>query len=140
MTTKKNRPEDTAPLEAAMSSPSTVPAQVLRRQAEDIFRERTAKSTDGLDVLSVEKNRQMLYELQVHQIELEMQNEELRRTHAELDIVRKRYFDLYDLAPTGYCTLSEKGLFLEANLTAATMLGTHRQELVSRPITSSKSC
>ena len=76
----------------------------------------------------------MLYELQVHQIELEMQNEELRRTHVELDVIWKRYYDLYDLAPTGYCTLSEKGLFLEANLTAARMLAMHRRELVGRPV------
>ena len=47
---------------------------------------------------------------------------------------RKRYFDLYELAPTGYCTLSEKGLVLEANLTAATLLGIHRKKLINQPI------
>ncbi len=106
----------------------------MRQQAEDIFQERVAKSEADQDVLSLEKTRQMLYELQVHQIELEMQNEELRRAHAELDTIWKRYYDLYDLAPTGYCTLSKNGLFLEANLTAAKMLATHRRELVGRPV------
>ena len=77
----------------------------------------------------------MLHELRVHQIELEMQNEELRRTQAELDAARARYFDLYDLAPVGYCTLTEKGLILEANLTAATLLGVARGALVKQPIT-----
>ena len=60
---------------------------------------------------------QILHELRVHQIELEMQNEELRRAQAELDAVRARYYDLYDQAPAGYCTLSEPGLILiSANL------------------------
>ena len=77
----------------------------------------------------------MLHELRVHQIELEMQNEELRRAQAELDAARARYFDLYDLAPVGYCTLSEQGLILEANLTAATLLGVARGALVKQPFT-----
>ncbi|MDZ7616065.1 MAG: PAS domain S-box protein [Patescibacteria group bacterium] len=47
---------------------------------------------------------------------------------------RARYFDLYDLAPVGYCTLSELGLILEANLTAATLLGAARGDLVKQPI------
>ncbi len=55
----------------------------------------------------------------MHQIELEMQNEELQRSQTELENARARYFNLYDLAPIGYVTLSEKGLILEANLTAA---------------------
>ena len=131
MTNRNNRPEDA---DSTMSSPPTDSDQVLRRQAEDIFRERKAKSVDGQDLLSREKTRQMLYELQVHQIELEMQNEELRRTHVELDLIWQRYYDLYELAPTGYCTLSEKGLFLEANLTAATLLGIHRKKLINQPI------
>ena len=78
--------------------------------------------------------QQALYELRVHQIELEMQNEELRQTQLALDIQRERYFDLYDLAPVGYCTVSAKGLILEANLTGAGMLGVARGELVKQPL------
>jgi PAS domain S-box-containing protein len=63
-----------------------------------------------------------------------MQNEELRIAQEELDASRARYFDLYDLAPVGYCTISEKGLILEANLTAATLLNITREELVNHPI------
>lgn len=81
-----------------------------------------------------ETMRQALHDLQVHQIELELQNEELRLTQLQLDKVRQRYFDLYDMAPVGYCTVSEKGLILEANITAATLLGVVRGELVGKRI------
>ncbi len=63
-----------------------------------------------------------------------MQNEELRRAETALDAARDRYFDLYDLAPVGYCTLSKEGLVLEANLTAATLLGVPRGAMVKQPI------
>jgi PAS domain S-box-containing protein len=85
--------------------------------------------------LTPEATRKLLYELQVHQIELEMQNEELRRAQAELDAARTRYFDLYDLAPVGYVSVSEKGLILEANLTAAKMLGMARGALSKQLLT-----
>jgi PAS domain S-box-containing protein len=70
----------------------------------------------------------------VHQFELEMQNEELRRAQSELNAERARYFDLYDFAPVGYMVLSEKGLILESNLTAATLLGVPRGAMVQQPI------
>jgi len=73
------------------------------------------------------------HELRVHQIELEMQNEDLRRAQEELEISRERYFELYDLAPVAYCTLSGKGLILEANLATATMLGVSQKALVNSP-------
>jgi len=79
--------------------------------------------------------RQIEESLRVHQIELEMQNEELRRIQTELEAGRVRYFDLYDLAPVGFCTLNEKGLILEANITAATLFGTPREKLIKRPFT-----
>jgi len=77
----------------------------------------------------------LLYDLRVHQIELEMQNEELRAAEVRLEASRARYFDLYDVAPVGYCTISETGVILEANLTAATMLGVTRGALVEQPLT-----
>jgi len=84
--------------------------------------------------LSVETLHKMLHELQVHQIELEMQNEQLRHTQQELDGARARYFDLYDLAPVGYCTIDEHGLILEANFTAALMLDAVRSDLVQQTV------
>jgi len=79
---------------------------------------------DPKEKLSPREVRRVLHDLRVHQIELEMQNEELRRTQAELEISRERYFDLYDLAPVGYFTLNEMGFILEANLAGAKLLET----------------
>ena len=78
----------------------------------------------------------LLHELQVHQVELEMQNEELRRSHAEMDALQERYRNLYDKAPVGYCTLSVQGIVMEANLTAAALLGVPRAALVGRHFSS----
>ena len=104
----------------------SAPLDDLRRRAEDLAREATTGALENLDALSPEETRRVLHELGVHQIELEMQNEELRRAQEELEASRARYFDLYDLAPVGYLTLSEPGLILEANLTFASMLGVIR--------------
>ena len=97
---------------------STVDVGSLRRQAEKIAREKAAQSPEDIESLSPDEIRQILHELRVHQIELEMQNEELRLAQVKMDAARARYFNLYDLAPVGYCTLSEKGLILEGNLTS----------------------
>jgi hypothetical protein len=81
----------------------------LRQKAEAIAREKAGQSPEQLEALLPEETRQTLHELRVHQIELEMQNEELRRAQVELDAARARYYDLYDLAVVGHCTLSEQG-------------------------------
>ena len=110
------------------------PAAELRRQAEAIARKKPTQLPSDLDTPSLEAVQQTLHELRVHQIELEMQNEELRRVQIELDIERARYFDLYDLAPVGYCTVSEPGLILQANCTLATPLGMTRSALIQQRI------
>jgi PAS domain S-box-containing protein len=105
----------------------------LRSRAEQRAREGVADPPVA-GRLSSEESR-LLYDLQVHQIELQMQNEELRRTEADLETSRARYFDLYDLAPVGYLTINEGGLIVEANLTASTLLGVARGALVKQPMT-----
>lgn len=75
---------------------------------------------------------EVLQNLRLHEIELQMQNEELRRAQLELDTLRARYFDLYDLAPIGYCTLSKPGVIIQANLTAANLLGLSRSAGIGR--------
>ena len=109
-------------------------AQDLRSRAEETLRQNVAKESKSLAPRSVEEMQLLLHELRVHKIELDIQNEELRRAQVEIDATRARYFKLYDLAPVGYVTVSEKGLIQEANLTAATLLGVDRGKLIKQPI------
>lgn len=108
--------------------------QTLRQKAEAIAQAKS-QSTENLNALSIDDIRQIIHELRVHQVELELQNEELKRVQEELEDARSRYFDLYDLAPVGYCTLSDRGLILEANLAAAALLGTARSSLSGNSLT-----
>ncbi|MCY2986665.1 MAG: PAS domain S-box protein [Planctomycetota bacterium] len=101
----------------------------LRQQAEEKV---AVLETQDTISLSSEETRCLLHDLHVHQVELEMQNEELRRMQLALEASRAVYFDLYDLAPVGYVTLSENGLILQANLTAAALLGVSRGQLVKQ--------
>jgi PAS domain S-box-containing protein len=105
----------------------------LRRLAEGRALAEREPSCRESEALLPAQSRETLHELRVHQIQLEMQNEELRRIQEELAIARARYFDLYDLAPVGYCTLSANGLILEANLTASALLGMPRGALINQP-------
>lgn len=90
---------------------------------------------DCIESLTPDIMRKTLHELRLHQIELETQNIELRRIHAELDCARARYFDLYENAPVGYCTLSEEGQVLEMNHTAAALLEEIKGSPPTLPIT-----
>jgi len=101
----------------------------LRTRAEAML------DTQGEDVsdLSPEEVRNLVHELRTHEIELELQNEELRIAQVDLAESLDRYSNLYDFAPVGYVTISEKGLILEANLTVAVMLGVERGLLLEEP-------
>ena len=104
----------------------------LRQRAEEIIRQQAAQSPVP-ETISSEEMRRILHELSVHQIELEMQNEELRQSKAEVRASQVRYFELYDLAPVGYFTISEQGQILEANLAAAAQLGMARNAQARQP-------
>ncbi len=102
----------------------------LRVKAE----EKAARQTGKLREPAAKDAKTLIHELQVHQIELEMQNEELRRAQVELERSRANYCELYDFAPVGYFTISDKGIILEANLTAAALLLAERQDLLGSPL------
>ena len=101
----------------------------LRKLAEDALQGKT----EELQELSTRDARSLIHELQVHQIELEMQNEELRRAQKELEESRDRYSDLYDFAPVGYFSFDKNGLIIEVNLTGAKKLGVERNFLIKKP-------
>jgi two-component system, chemotaxis family, sensor kinase Cph1 len=101
----------------------------LRRDAE----RRLKSGSPTPEEIPTEDPQRLIHELRVHQIELEMQNEELRRAQVELEESRTRYVDLYDFAPIGYLTFDKDGLILEANLVACIQLEIERSYLVKKP-------
>lgn len=101
----------------------------IRRRAEELLAtERDVAAMPAADV------QQLVHELQVHQIELNAQNDELRRTQLELEAVRDRYRDLYDFAPVAHLTMDTHGTIVEANLRATALLGSDRQKLIGQPL------
>jgi PAS domain S-box-containing protein len=102
----------------------------LRRRAEDVL---NGKPVD-LDGLHKDDIQYLLQELQVHQAELSIQNEELRRVQLDLEVSRDLYSELYNFAPAGYCTLSQKGRILNANQTLAELLDMDREKLLHHPL------
>ncbi len=106
----------------------------LRRNAEKKLAV-TGNGSESPTTISPENIATLVHELQVHQVELEMQNEELRRTQTELEKALDKYLHLYDFAPVAYLTVNEKGMIQGANLTAATILGMDRGALIKKPFT-----
>ena len=103
----------------------------LRRQAEERLKDCNrdlagSKIADGVDAMA------LVHELQVHQIELEMQNEELKRAKLETEEILTKYSDLYDFAPIGLFTFDAQGLIQEVNLVGAALLGIERRNLINR--------
>ena len=98
----------------------------LRQRAEDEVREKGRSAC-----LSEVDVRALCHELEVHQIELELQNKELMQVQAELAASEEKYRDLYEFAPIGYFTIESSGTILEANLAGASLLGTERAHLVN---------
>lgn len=107
------------------------PAKALRRKALALIGTQEPKASAPL---GPEATQRLLHELRMHQLELELQNLELRRAQEELETSRLRYADLYDHAPVGYLTLNKFGMILDANLTAALLLGLARRDLHRQPL------
>jgi len=105
----------------------TPDASDLRQRAEERLKESRAGEAASRGEADV---RRLVHELEVHQVELEMQNEELQGTRAELEAGLASYTELYDFAPVGYVTLDRDGTILQANLTATRFLGRERSRLV----------
>ncbi|HEY3296612.1 MAG TPA: PAS domain S-box protein [bacterium] len=117
-----------------VSAPHSGKSTKLRQVAEDILKTRGKDSADSAPLMPDDVQR-IAHELHVHQVELEAQNEELRRSQLELQMAYAKLADMFDFAPVGYFTLDQKGTILEANLTAALLLGMDRSKLIGRPFT-----
>ncbi|MBP6757699.1 MAG: PAS domain S-box protein [Flavobacterium sp.] len=110
-------------------APTTSKA-VLLQKAEDILKNKTLM----VDTLSMESETlKLIHEIDLHQIELEMQNEELKIAKKQLETAVEKYTDLYDFAPSGYFSLSKNGVILELNFRGANMLGKERSLLINKP-------
>jgi len=104
--------------------------QSIRRDAEAEVNSKNLQKLQAPKTLSFDEIQENIHELEVHQVELEMQNEELLSIQEELRRTEQRYFDLYELAPLGYCTLNEDGLIEELNLTFSNQLKTTKSKLL----------
>jgi PAS domain S-box-containing protein len=104
-----------------------------RAQARLRKQQRNEKSRTGAPESETETQR-LVHELEVHQVELEMQNVELQEARNKLEVFLADYTDLYDFAPVGYLSLNEQGRILKVNLTGAALLGVGRSRLIQRPL------
>ncbi len=103
-------------------------AEMLRKKAEEKLKRKEKQMEEPIQEIDIKK---LLHELQVHQIELEMQNEELRQAYDLAETALKKYTLLFDMAPVGYFTLNSEGSILDLNFSGADMLGERRFSLVN---------
>ena len=119
---------------ALPKSTNEVPPVSLRLRAESRLQRRKRAGEARPASIAPSENERLLHELQVHQVELEMQNEDLRNSRAEVESGLKRYTELYDFSPLAYFTLDRNGAILQCNLAAATLLGLERTLLKHRQL------
>ncbi len=106
------------------------PAELRLRAESNLSQRRSIGDAEALP--SPDDALRMLHELEVRQIELEMQNEELQRSHVQLELSLKRYAELYDSLPVGLFTVARDGTIARMNLAGASILGAERGELIGR--------
>ena len=121
------KPSKTKKKTAKTNKTKDIPS--LRKRAEGIL----AKQKERIRDLSASNLKKLVHELGTHQIELEIQNEELRRAQKEIESSRSKYSDLYDFSPMGYFTFDKNGLIQEVNLIGAEMLSLRKQYLIDMP-------
>jgi diguanylate cyclase (GGDEF)-like protein/PAS domain S-box-containing protein len=125
MTTDREPPIETKEQREAEAE-RALQLEQLRERAEEVLRAKAHPVTGRIDP------HQALEDLHVYRAELELQNDELRSTQRDLELSRRRYYELFDLAPVGYFQLDRAGMILQANLTGSLMLQRERRTLVRR--------
>jgi PAS domain S-box-containing protein len=125
MKKKPDKPADAL----RVDDPPSPGAAALRRRAEEQLTRQQAQREEHRTKMEMAR---LVHELEVHQIELEMQNEELQQTRVKAEALLARYTDLFDFAPTGYFNLARDGTIRAVNLTGARLLGIERARLVNR--------
>lgn len=110
-------------------------AELCNWSEEDMVQQKMAQLKDFVSSMTLNEAKQILFKMQLHQNELEKQNEELRSVQTKLDELRARYFDLYDSAPVGYITVNKQGVILGINFIASRLLGVTRETMVNQSIT-----
>ncbi|HEY5043329.1 MAG TPA: histidine kinase [Verrucomicrobiae bacterium] len=115
------------------SSLGPMMTDLYRRAEAQLRRQKKQQKSKAAGVVKTETDSQrLLHELQVHQVELEMQNSELQEARDRMEALLEKYTDFYDFAPVGYLSLDENGQILEVNLNGATLLGVSRAQLINR--------
>jgi diguanylate cyclase (GGDEF)-like protein/PAS domain S-box-containing protein len=107
----------------------------IRKLAEEKLTLQNIKQSENIEKYSLYETKKIIHELEVHQIELKMQNEELIASENELEISKKRYYNLYNMAPVGYCTLDQDGFIKEANFAISKLLGQGQHKLINQSLT-----
>ena len=106
----------------------------FRRKAEEIIRRKAAARPEISEALSPADMLRLLHEMHVQQVELEIQNEELRLAREDAEHMRKQAADLYEMIPAGCITLDHRGMIVNANLSTAMLLGIDRSSLIMEPL------
>ena len=120
-------------------------AEVLRKEAEQLLRNHkntiqiksvTLLSKYGGDLVGMPSTdiEKLIFEFQIHQIELELQNEELKRAHQELSASHDEFSRIYNLSPVAYMTLNEQGIIKKANVAAMRLLGASKETLINKTL------
>ena len=104
----------------------------LKKDSKKKVKKKTETKANKPEAKQLDDIQRLVYLLQVHQVELEHQNEELRIAHEELEVSRNKYVNLFDFSPTPYFTLDTEGKIKESNLSASKMFGVDRNKLIEK--------